>query len=382
MKKYLLSFAVMLMGTTLFTACDDDDNPFIPIPTVVSDGAYVICGGNMGSSIDGSLTYIDYATQSASQNVFKSKNGRSLGMTVNDAIIYGSKMYIVVTNENTIEVVNAKTMESIKQIKTVDMLGAEKGVNPRCVTAADGKIYVSTYGSSTSNYSAGTSSGNGYVAAIDTVTLGLVTTYTAGCYPEGVAIANNSLYVANSDYGMGNNPSISVIDLKTGIDSPLMSDQIVNPMEVAVAGNNIYVLDMGNYSTVLGGLRLIPSMNSSMTRTLFECTHVGFAGHNIYAVNSVYGTNPTEFFSYDITTGEKTTYDVGLDRFFNPNVITADPATGKIYIASYNENPSRPGKAGYAVNGYVAEYSPTGELLNTYDCGVGPNAIVFNAYLK
>lgn len=375
MKKYLLSFAVLLMGAALFTACNDDnDGPYYPFPVVVSDGAYVICGGNMGSSINGSLTYIDYATQSASQNVFKNKNGRSLGMTVNDAIIYGSKMYIVVTNENTIEVVNAKTMESIEKIEIIEMLGAEKGSNPRSITAADGKIYVSTYGSS---------SGNGYVAAIDTMTFGLATIYTAGSYPEGIAVANNHLYVANSDYGMGKNPSISVIDLTTGIDSPIKSDKIVNPMTVAVAGSDIYVFDMGNYSTVMGGLRLISGMNSSMTRTLFECTHVGFAGHNIYAINSVYGKDaPTKYFSYNILTGETTTYDVGLKRFFNPNVITADPATGKIYIASYNEDPSRPGKAGYAVNGYVAEYSPSGELLNTYDCGVGPNAIVFNAYWK
>lgn len=383
MKKYLLSFAVLLMGAALFTACNDDnDSPYYPFPVVVSDGAYVICGGNMGSSINGSLTYIDYATQTAAQNQFMSKNGRSLGMTVNDAIIYGNKMYIAVTNENTIEVVDAKTLESIKQIKTTDLMGVERGVSPRHLTASEGKVYFSTYGSSVSDFGTGTSGGNGYVAVLDTVTLGLASTYIAGRYPEGVAVANGHLYVANSDYGMLNEPSISVIDLKTGIDSPIKSDKIVNPMTVAVAGSDIYVLDMGNYSTVMGGLRLIPNRMGSETTTLFDCTHVGFAGTNIYAVNSVYGTNPTEFFSYNILTGEKTTYQVGLDRFFNPNVIAADPATGKIYIASYNENPSRPGKAGYAVNGYVAEYSPSGELLNTYDCGVGPNAIVFNAYWK
>ena len=381
MKKYLLSFAVMMMSTAIFTSCDDNDTPYVPPFAPVSDGAYIICGGNMSSSINGSLTYIDYATSSAHQNQFAAKNGRSLGLTVNDAIIYGSKMYIVVTNENTIEVVDAKTLQSIKQIKTADIMGSEKGVNPRHITVYDGKIYVSTYGSSTADWSAGTSSGNGYVAAIDTVSYSLVTTYTAGCYPEGVAIANGILYVANSDYSMGNSPSISRINLTTGTDNKITNNQIVNPTTIAVAGGDIYVLDMGNYSTVSAGMRFVSGTTSTVT-TLFDCTHVGFSGYNIYAVNSVYGTTPTEFFSYDIRTGEKKAYQTGLNRFFSPNVIAADPVTGKIYIASYNENPSRPGYAGYSVNGYVAEYTPEGSLITTYDCGVGPNAIVFNAYIK
>ena len=47
MKKYLLSFAVLLMGAALFTACNDDnDGPYYPFPVVESDGMYVVCTGN------------------------------------------------------------------------------------------------------------------------------------------------------------------------------------------------------------------------------------------------------------------------------------------------------------------------------------------------
>jgi sugar lactone lactonase YvrE len=102
-------------------------------------------------------------------------------------------------------------------------------------------------------------------------------------------------------------------------------------------------------------------------------------GTNIYAVNSIYGTIPENFFVYNIVSGQKSTFPTGLKgKFFSPNVIEADPITGNIFIASYNENESRPGYANYSSNGYVLEYSPAGSLLNTYDCGVGPNAIVFN----
>lgn len=160
------------------------------------------------------------------------------------------------------------------------------------------------------------------------------------------------------------------------MDTPLTNSLIVNPTELAVSNLGVFVLDMGNYSDIPAGVRLITATGAT---TLFECTHASFMGTNIYAVNSIYGTIPENFFVYNIVSGQKSTFPTGLKgKFFSPNVIEADPITGNIFIASYNENESRPGYANYSSNGYVLEYSPAGSLLNTYDCGVGPNAIVFN----
>lgn len=380
MKKYLLSFAVMLMGTALFTACDDSDDGPNYVPVAVSNGAYVICGGNQSSSINGSLTYIDFATKTAAQNQFAAKNGRTLGLTPNDALVYGEKMYVVVTEENTVEVLNARTLASIRQIKTTELMGNDKGAAPRHITAADGKIYVSTYGSSTADWGTYTTSGNGYVAAIDTTTFALSATYTAGSFPEGLIVAGDYLYVANSDYSMGTKASISAINLATGVDSPFTNSLIVNPQAIAIAGNDVYVLDWGNYYDVLGGIRKI---SGSTVSTVLDCTTACFMGTNIYGCNASYGAVTTEFSVYNIVSGSKTTLSTGLgDRFFYPNAIGVDPVTGKIYIASYTENESRPGYANYSANGFVAEYSSEGQLENTYACGVGPNAIVFNTGIK
>lgn len=380
MKKYLLSLAVLMMGTAFLTSCDDNDSDPIPVPVVVSNGAYVVCGGNESSNINGSLSYIDYNLGTASQNLFKAMNGRNLGLTPNDAVIYGEKMYIAVSGENTIEVVDAKTLKSLKQIKTTELMGADKGVMPRHLTAYAGCIFVSTYGSSAADWSSYTTSGNGYVAAIDTINYSIANIFTAGSYPEGIAIANNKLYVANSDYSMGSKASISVIDLSTGTDTPIVDASIVNPTAVGVAGTDVFVLDMGNYYDIPSALH---KCSGGKVMKLFEATHASFMGTNIYACNSVYGTIPTEFYVYDINTNNKTICSTGLNgRFFSPNVIAADPVTGKIYIASYNENSDYPGYANYSANGYVAEYSAQGTLLNTYDCGVGPNAIVFNTGIE
>ena len=154
MKKYLLSMSVMLMGVSMLTSClsDNDNNDNDTYPVIVSNGVYVVCGGNMSNNIEGSLTYYDYKTKTASQKVFAAKNGRGLGLTANDALVYGSKMYIVVDGEHSVEVVNAKTLQSIKRIDMTELMGVEKGVHPRHITCYDGMIYVSTYGASKSAY--------------------------------------------------------------------------------------------------------------------------------------------------------------------------------------------------------------------------------------
>ena len=109
MKKYLLGLAVLLMGTAVMTSCSDDNDGPETYLQVYSTGAYVVNSGNMYSKIESSLTAIDYASSTATQNVFKTANGRSLGDTANDGIVYGNKIYLAVDQSNTIEVIDKKT---------------------------------------------------------------------------------------------------------------------------------------------------------------------------------------------------------------------------------------------------------------------------------
>ena len=121
MKKYLLGLAVLLMGTAVMTSCDpaeDDPETYLQ---VYSTGAYVVNSGNMYSKIESSLTAIDYASSTATQNVFKTANGRTLGNTANDGIVYGNKIYLAVDQSNTIEVIDKKTKQIINLAKDGDV---------------------------------------------------------------------------------------------------------------------------------------------------------------------------------------------------------------------------------------------------------------------
>lgn len=82
MKKYLLSIAVLLMGTTVLTSCDDDDDdnvnpPHVTCPVDVNLGVYVVNSGNQSGQIDGGLTYLNAETWASEKDVFAKANGRT-----------------------------------------------------------------------------------------------------------------------------------------------------------------------------------------------------------------------------------------------------------------------------------------------------------------
>lgn len=375
MKKYLLSFAV-IMSTVLFTACNKDDDPQkYEIP--VSNGVYVVCSGNMGNSIVGSLTYYDYESKAATLDAFGQANGgMKLGMTVNEAVRYGDKLYIVVDGEHTVFVCNAKNMKLFAKIDmtAATMLGETGGVSPRRVTAADGNIYVSTYG--------------GYVAAIDTVNFSLVKKYQVGSKPEGLYVADGTLITADSDYGYGN-ASITIVNLSTGETKTLKNENIRNPQEIAVDGNGaIYFLDYGQYDSEppytqrnAGVYRITGSSdNITVTKLIEDATGMTCAGTKIYTYNAPYSYGeevPVTYTVYDIQTDSKSSFSP--KDIESPAAIGVDPLTGDLYIASYHMVSSEWGTyADYSSNGYVNIYSSSFSKKGTFDCGVGPQRIGFN----
>ena len=350
MKKFLFSFAV-IMSTTLFTACNNDSNGSHEYVVPVSDGVYVVCSGNSESTIPGSLTYYDYSTQRATQKAYSAANGgATLGMTVNDALRYGDKFYIVVDGENSVFVTNAKTLKLIQRIDLTSesMLGGTDGVSPRRIAAYDNKIYVSTFG--------------GYVAAIDTVTFSLNKKYKVGSYPEGVTISNGYMFVANSE-------------------------NIRNPQEIAVAGSDIYFLDFGqfgpapDYAQEHAGVYRISGTSASefsVTQIIPNATAMACAGYKIYAYCSVYGSSdPVSYHVYNIQSGTSTEFKPEGITF--PAAIGVDPLTENVFIAAYQSATNEYGtSADWSTNGFVNVYSPSFQKIATFDCGVGPARFAFN----
>ena len=367
MKKYLLGLVVLLVGTTVLTSCNDSNDG--PQQTVVSysDGAYIVNSGNMRNKIESTLTHIDFATNTAAQRVFSTVNGRSLGDTANDGIVYGNKIYLVVDKSNTIEVVEKKTLKSIKQIKTTELMGNKEGNEPRHIIAGNGCVYFTTYG--------------GYVGVVDTLNFNLKTKYQVGNYPEGLVGYGNKLFVANSNYGKGGG-TLSQINLQTGEVKTQKIDGLVNPTKVFIyEQGGLYVLDYGsydaNFNQIGAGLKQV--VNGTATKVV-DCTMACLSGNNglFYYVNAPYGASETKYGVYDVH-GASLTWEP-TEKPVAPSEIAVDPVKGGIYILSYNKGDG--GYADYNANGYVVEYDNTGKKLHQYEAGVDPHAIFFDAGYK
>lgn len=390
MKKNLFSFAVMLTGAALLTGCmnSDDDTRPTSWQAYDSKGAYVVCGGELSS-----LSYINYETQTAEQQVFQKANGSHLGSNANDVIIYGSKMYIAVSGENAIEVVDPKTRASIRKISTLELMGSTQGVNPRHIAAANGMVYVSTYGDSTCEYDEDgnmMTSGKGYVAAIDTTSFNLKNTYGVGSYPEGLYATTENLYVANSDNGACTNASISVINLSSGEETQKKHENIRNPQDIVVLANgNYFVLDWGESDAegkqmnagayLVRGNDVIKQIENATMWAPVTLSNGYYAESYIFTVNAPKGSSTATYECYNITSGSRVTFTT--DGVFCPTAIGVDPIYGHVLIASYKENEETK-LPDYNANGYVKVYNQKGECLKELDCGVHPNAFAFNICIE
>lgn len=365
MKKIILSLSTVLLSIALFTSCDKDNTPDLQ-PVITSDGAFVACSGNMGKKIPGSISYWDYATNAVSENIFTKANGRLLGGTVNDGVCYGSKIYYVVTDESTIEVVD-RNQKSVKQIKTTDLLGAAEGKKPRHIIAGDGAVWVTTYG--------------GYVAAIDTTTFTLRKSYKVGSYPEGLTAANNFIYVANSDWGNGNG-SISKINLATDEVKEFKIEGIKNPQAIYVNPTGVYVLDWGSYDASynqLGaGLKILKAKNGKDVAedVVPNATLVSYYRGSFYTINAPYGAPTVSYSNYNPfqKATSSMTYKFNVAKFA-PSAIAVDPVSGHIFISFYEKIG---GYASYSTAGYLKEFDASGNELHSAKVGVGPTTIFFN----
>ena len=374
MKKYLLGFAV-LMGAALFTACSNDDDTPEQKKVDVSNGMFIVGSGNKKANIDGNLSYIDYTSGAVTANAFQAANGKSLGKTANYVVDYGSKLYIVVDAEATIWVCDKATLKVQKQINTIDLLGEKDGVSPRAAVGENGNLYVTFYGDSYNG-------GNGIVAAIDTLTFSKQATYTVGSYPDGLTLANGLIYVANSDYGNGVKPSVSMINLSTGKVEELIDADITNPMQMITIGTDVYCLDYGtydaNWNQVGAGVRRITA-DYEVSRVV-DGTFMGTDGKKIYTANAPYGAASINYFIYDPVTEATTEWTP--EGIFSPALIAVDPVSGNIFIVSYQQNPET-GYAGYGLPSYTNQYDAQGNFVKKYEnTATGPISVVFNTGVK
>lgn len=360
MKKNIFKSLLFTAFAIGIAACSSDPVGPEPTPEYLSYGVFVVNSGNQSNKIDGSLDYIELGSNTIINHVFQNVNGRSLGVTANDAFVYGTKLYIAVDSEQLVEVVDAKTMSSITQIKL--------GGAARHLAAWDGKMYVSSY--------------SGEVCRIDTTSLSIDKTIKVGDYPEGMAVTPNGLLmVANSGYGSGD--TFTVIDTATGNVTGTHKCP-TNPVDMVSDGNYIYLLTGGTYKSDWSGYEENPAIYRVNPDYLdfpkvIEGTSVASSWMTLFSFNANYYNPEITYQMTDTNSGMYKELNLGKDIKY-PSAIAVDPITNHLWVASYNL--SEYGYADYSAPGYIVEFDSNMNKLHEYNTGVGPTAICFFNNLK
>ncbi|MFM2293046.1 MAG: hypothetical protein RIS29_2859, partial [Bacteroidota bacterium] len=337
-----------------------DNTDSIKSDSTISLGVYVLNSGKLSYN-NASMTYYSILNGFSFTDVFAQKNNRILGDTGEDMIQYGSKIYIAVYQSSLIEVVDAKTMVSIKSIPLVDANNA--ATKPRTLTSANGKVYIVLY--------------TGSVAQMDTTTYAIEKTVKVGANPDKSVIANNKLYVGNTG-GMATvkDSTVSVIDLSTFTE---LRKVVVNLNPAGSLGadsqGDVYVQSNGNYGSKIGKIQRIEAGTYKVTDII-----TGYGGFTVdndmaYIYNFTYDASwqaanktikvydmkneamsSTNFTSYAI---DKTPYSIGVD-----------PVTKNVYL----------GVTDYSTLGAAYCFDANGNYKYSFPVGLNPIKFLFLTY--
>jgi hypothetical protein len=354
MKNFKQNILLAAAALSFVLASCHKDKKVLPAATPVTDGLYVLNQGIFNDN-NSTLSFYDYTSKQVTPDIFTTANGRGLGDTGNDIEIYGSKMYIVVNVSSTIEVVDAKTAKSIKQIK---MFNGATAREPRDIVFYKNNAFITSY--------------DGTVAVMDTAALTVSQYITVGPNPEQLAIANGKLYVANS--GGLNYPAVdstvSVISLSSLTVTKTIK-VIADPVSVvADSFGNVYVLSLGvtNGSTTINpGMTIINSATDAVTSQ--PAVNLGFnipiavQGNLVY-----YATSDNKIAVYNALTQAAAQVNFITDgtTITTPYAIAADATTGEVFVTDAKD---------YSSNGTLYAFDKTGKLEYSVTVGINPGRI-------
>ena len=355
-KLYRLVVLSTLLG---LCSCGENEPPLPPPPPPPSEetaALYILCEGLWGNN-NSTLAYYSFDNQVSDNDYFNTINGRGLGDTGNDMKIYGSKIYIAVTTSSQIEVIDAHTGLSLRQLPVFD---EGKPREPRHLAFDKGKVYATCF--------------DGTIIRIDTLSLEIDNTAKAGRDPEGICVANGKLYVANSGGKSFPNydNTISVIDIASFKEVKKI-EVAINPYIVEADGyGDVYVSSQGNYNDKKYKLQRINSQTDKVEDT-FDTETLNFciSGDYAYLYNYDYSnkTNWVKVLNVKTEEIERENFITDGTEIYTPRGIAVNAATSEVFISDAFD---------FMIRGTVFCFNENGTLKYKIEkVGITPNQIVF-----
>jgi YVTN family beta-propeller protein len=354
---YLLQrfFACLVVAISCIS-CEEEPEQVSPSVTPGSHGVFILNQGGYNTN-DAGISYYNFETQEFQDDIL----GWTLGATGQDILIYGSKVYISVSGSSNITVLDVNSHQLLKRVELFLPDGSAR--TPRYLEPYNGKIYASCY--------------DGTVVRLDTTQLTVEASVSVGEFPEGMAVANGNLYVANSGGKSTNGPhhTVSVIDLASFKEEKERIHVGVNPYILKADGlGNIYLTYQGNFVDIPGGFQKIDTKDNSV-HNVGNSPKQDFVIYNGFAYYydvdyTLVSTGTIVYGKYDLKQGGTSSIIVNSDEIQNtPYAIGVNPTNGDIYIADSN----------WFSPGTVTIFNAQGEKTHTLS-QVGMNPCKFAFY--
>ena len=349
-----------IMAAIAFSSCKKTDSPPIaPVQTKPAIGAYVLSEGGFSGN-NTKLSYYNNSTASVVGDFFLQQNPTltaGLGGIGNDAIIYGSKLYIVMNGSGNVTVLNASNAIFLKQISfLINTINKQ----PRYAVGARGKVYVTAYDNT--------------VSVIDTTSLSIIKTITVGANPEGIAASANYIYVANSG-GFNATPdsTISLIDLNT--ETEIRKIKVgVNPYKVEInTAGNVFISAYGDYGNIPASISVINgavNLTSTNLGSNFSYSNIRIAGDIAYLYNNYGGTGTAKVYNTATNSIVRNEFITDATAVQTPYGLNIDEQNGDVYIAD---------AINFTSAGKVTCFGSNGVKKFSFSTtpGVNPNKILF-----
>lgn len=333
-------------------SCTKDPQPNPPAAEKLAHGLLVLQEGLFQQN-NASLSWINTVDGSINLTFFEQHTNRSLGDTGNDLAQYGNKIYIVVNVSSTVEVLDATSGQSLKQIP---FFVGNTAKQPRSIAFNGSKAFVSCY--------------DGYVDVIDTNSLTIEQRIPVGPNPEGLAVSNGKLFVANS--GGLNFPdvdsSVSVISLQTFTEITRIPVGL-NPGSIAVdPQGDVYVISRGNYGTIPAKLHRINSISNTKESTfdLAATTIALFESHFLIPYRAASGELSIALFD-PLTETIENAHFLDLSQIQTLYGISYSPKTQLIYCCD---------AMNYTTTGYIHVFNSTANYITNYHVGLNPSKVL------
>lgn len=346
------SISLLILISLAVVSCKKDD-PTTSDNIPLHNGMMVMCEG-LYQQNNSSLSFINFNNNQSVNDFFLKTSGRLLGDTGNDMKRYGGKVYAIMNGSSTVEVISGVTGISIKQIP---MTANGIAKQPRSLAFYQDKILVSCY--------------DGYVDVIDTSSLEVEERILVGSNPEGMAVSDDKLYVANS--GGLNFPNydstVSVINLTT-FSEELKVTVGTNPVAVEVdEQGNIYVITRGNFGSIPSRLNKINPTTNAVTHYTFDASLIAPFGTGFLIGYSDFSTGAKQIGSFNPLSGvlsEMNFMDLsGVQTMYS---IAYHPGLDRIFISDAMD---------FVTTGYVHSFDGSGTLEHSYHVGLNPSKVVF-----